>query len=228
MKAFVVAVEGGDGVGKNTISRALKDMLSADGRSVTVIDFPRYTDTIAGEALALYLNGKTKRPINTDVLSVLYALDRFEFKSEIEAAIGDNDFVIFDRYVASNVAYQAAKVEPERRFELMEWIATLELEVFRLPQPDLNVLLRLDVAAAREMIERKAPRAYTALTHDIHEADDSLQERLRENYEYLVAQNMIANWLPVNVSEGGALLPPCDICSKILPYLVRASTSALP
>jgi dTMP kinase len=125
LTAFVIAIEGGDGVGKNTIANALAEALRSKGKRAEIIDFPRYQDTHAGAALAQYLNGKSKRPIGAKVAAVLYALDRLEFKDEIDNAIESNDFVIFDRYVASNVAYLAAKVVSEDRLLLMDWVAKL-------------------------------------------------------------------------------------------------------
>ncbi|MBQ2262478.1 MAG: dTMP kinase [Loktanella sp.] len=219
MTAYIIAIEGGDGVGKNTISHALAESLRTAGNSVEVIDFPRYGDTLAGVALSQFLNGKTKRPVTPKVASVLYALDRLEFKTEIDAAVERNDFVIFDRYVASNVAYQAAKVKDADRFTIMDWVANLELVVLGLRAPDLNVFLNLDVATARELVKRKAKRDYTGLIHDIHEADDQLQEKLRENYKYLASNNLISDWLQVEVSDRGILRSPSLICAEIKQYI---------
>lgn len=219
MTAFVIAIEGGDGVGKNTISRNLAKALRSKNRSVAVIDFPRYQDTLAGGALTRFLNGNSPHPVTPKVAAVLYALDRLEFKDELDKAILSNEFVIFDRYVASNVAYQAAKVPHTDRSELMEWIAKLELETFELPVPNLNILLKLDVAAARELVQKKPTREYTELTHDLHEADDDLQQRLRENYDELAGRHMISRWLTIEVSASGVLREPTEICSEVESFI---------
>lgn len=215
MTAFIIAIEGGDGVGKNTIANALAVSLRSKSKSVAVIDFPRYGDTLAGVALKQFLNGETKRPVTAQVAAVLYALDRFEYRDDILKAINENDFVIFDRYVASNVAYQAAKVPKADRSTMMEWVANLELETFSLPRPNLNVLLRLDVAAARSLVSLKPKREYTSLEHDVHEADDTLQVRLRENYEHIADQAMISRWTVIDVSRFGSLRSPTEICAEV-------------
>lgn len=219
MTAFVIAIEGGDGVGKNTIANALADSLRSKSKSVAVIDFPRYGDTLAGGALKQFLNGETKRPVTAQVAAVLYALDRFEYLDHILKAIDENDFVIFDRYVASNVAYQAAKVPRSGSSAMMEWVASLELETFSLPRPNLNVLLRLDVAAARSLVSQKPKRDYTNLEHDVHEADDTLQAQLRENYERIADQAMISEWTVIDVSRFGSLRSPTEICLELERYI---------
>lgn len=215
MSAFTVAIEGGDGVGKNTIANALASSLRSKRKKVSVIDFPRYKDTLAGSALTQFLNGETRRPVTAEIAAVLYALDRFEYREDIERSIRSNDVVIFDRYVASNVAYQGAKVPLSDRTEMMDWVARLELETFALPKPDLNVLLRLDVTAARQLVGRKPKRAYTELVHDIHEADDALQTRLRENYELIAERGMISSWSIIDVSNAGTLRTPSEICAEL-------------
>lgn len=216
MTAFLIAIEGGDGVGKNTISNTLASALRAEGKRVEVIDFPKYSETLAGAALGTFLNGETKRPVSPKVAGVLYALDRLEYKADIEAAADMNDFIIFDRYIASNIAYQGAKVSPADRADLMDWIASLETEKFGLPLPNLNILLRLEVSRARELVGRKQRRSYTALAHDLHEADDTLQEKLRQNYEYLAETASLSPWLVVDVSLEGTLLSPATICDSIM------------
>lgn len=215
MTAFIIAIEGGDGVGKNTIANALAMSLRSKSKNVALIDFPRYGDTVAGGALKQFLNGETKQPVTAQIAAVLYALDRFEYRAEILKAVNENDFVIFDRYVASNVAYQAAKVPRADRSAMMDWVLNLELDTFSLPRPNLNVLLRLDVAAARRLVSLKPKRDYTNLEHDIHEADDTLQARLRENYQHIADQAMISKWTVIDVSRFGSLRKPAEICSEL-------------
>lgn len=215
MTAFIIAIEGGDGVGKNTIANALAHSLRSKSKSVAVIDFPRYGDTLAGGALKQFLNGRAKRPVSAQVAAVLYALDRLEYRDEIQKAVAENDFVIFDRYVASNIAYQAAKVPSDDRSAMMDWVSNIELDIFSLPKPNLNVLLRLDVTTARDLVSQKPKRDYTSLEHDVHEADDTLQARLRENYERMADQGMPSSWTVIDVSRSGLLRTPSEICTEL-------------
>ena len=134
---MLVAIEGADGVGKNTTATHLRDALIAAGRSATIIGFPRYGETLGGVTIGRLLAGELTIGATPHAAAVLYALDRFEWRGAIAAAAAAYEVVIFDRYIASNMAYQGARIaEPEAR-GLMDWILALETGQFALPRPDL-------------------------------------------------------------------------------------------
>ncbi len=87
-----------------------------------------------------------------------------------------------NRYVGSNAAHQGAKLEGAARERLLEWLDEVEYGEFALPRPDLVVLLDSPVALARQLVGRKAARAYTTLEADIHEADAGHSGATRELY----------------------------------------------
>src|SRR5690348_753674 len=107
---MIVAIEGADGAGKATTAARLCEALNAVGRSATVIAFPRYGETVGGITIGRFLAGELAVPVTPRAAAVLYALDRLEWRDAILAAQAAHDVVIFDRYIASNMAYQAAKV----------------------------------------------------------------------------------------------------------------------
>ena len=43
--------------------------------------------------------------------SLLFAGDRFESRNLLTEALGSHDVVVLDRYVASNIAHQAARLD---------------------------------------------------------------------------------------------------------------------
>ena len=97
-----------------------------DGKRAAVVSFPRYGDTIGGHVLGELLSGRLPRGATPESQAVLYALDRFESRDHVAAVAAANDVVVFDRYVASNMAYQAARVSGDEADRLMEWILALE------------------------------------------------------------------------------------------------------
>jgi len=210
-----IAVEGGDGVGKNTISKLLLVELKSLGYSARQIDFPQYGKTLAGHALGEFLGGRFKG-VSTRTAAALYALDRFESLQMHEWATSGEDYVIFDRYIASNVAYQSAKVPEDQRHELQDWIVDLECRVYGLPKPHVSVLLRLPHSKAKELIKKKDLRSYTDLKFDIHEEDKTLQDELRAVYDDLAERCVLGSWIPVDVSERSILKKPNSIVQEIL------------
>ncbi|MDG2534055.1 thymidylate kinase [Sphingomonas sp. HITSZ_GF] len=218
---IIVAIEGADGVGKNTTSRLLCETLQAAGKRATVIGFPRYGETVAGVTIGRYLAGDMPVPVSPHAAATLYALDRFEWRDAILAAVAAHDVLIFDRYVASNMAYQGARVPPEESRALMEWILALETGQFALPAPALSIYLDTPWDLARTLILQKAERSYTAKSFDEYEADVALQQRVRANYESIVGANLLGPWQIVHASAEGTMRAPGDIVGDILDHIAK-------
>jgi dTMP kinase len=161
---LLVNIEGIDGSGKGTQAARLQARLVAQGCRTQLVSFPRYRETSFGHKVADFLNGRFGQlnEVNPFLASLLYAGDRFESKAWLADAIENHEVVIFDRYVASNMAHQASKFDGAERAELIAWIEQLEFGVYELPRPDLSVLLDIPPQVAQQLIARKAPRDYTA------------------------------------------------------------------
>ena len=215
---MLIVIEGIDGSGKNTQTERLVARARADGRSAATLAFPRYGCTLFAESIAAYLNGRlgdlgagTAR-----FAAMLYAGDRFESRAELIELRQANDLLVLDRYVASNLAYQAAKLPDEDRAELIAWIRRLEFEVYRLPVPDLTILLDIPVALATELIRRKARRSYTSRSADVHEADSGYLAACRAVYVGLAAAATCGPWTTVScVDDHGQLRDAGDIHEMI-------------
>lgn len=214
--SFLLAIEGGDGAGKATAAAEVAAQLVAGGTSATVLSFPRYAETLGGHVLGEYLGGRLPHAASPRAAAVLYALDRMESAGAIAAAAASHAVVVFDRYIASNMAYQAAQVGAGEADTLMRWIARLECDQFALPIPDLNVYLDTPADVARGLILRKRKRSYTDDALDAYEADDALQVRVRERYEVMVAEDLLGGWMRVPTVAHDALRPPRDIAQAIV------------
>ena len=215
----LIAIEGADGVGKNTAACGLCDALKAAGRTALVIGFPRYGETVAGVTIGRFLAGDMPVPVTPEAAAVLYALDRREWLAKIVEARDTHDVVIFDRYIASNMAYQAARADASAARELMDWIARLELEQFALPAPTLSLYLDTPWDLARELILQKTQRSYTDRSFDEYEADIALQQRVRTNYETIVAAGLLGPWRVVQTSAEGSMRPREAIVGEITDLL---------
>lgn len=217
--SFLVAIEGADGAGKNTAAMGLRAALESQGISARVISFPRYSDTVGGFALGEFLSGRLPVPTTPQAAAVLYALDRMESVPIISAAGAANDVVIFDRYIASNMVYQASKVPEQEAYELMDWIWRLEVETFRVPPPDLSIYLDTSLEHAQELMHLKERRSYTERTLDEHEADLGLQERVRANYAAVAEKGGFGEWRVVRSATTQGLRPPEQIVEEIVALL---------
>jgi len=210
--SVLLAIEGGDGAGKGTAAANVAAALNAAGRSATTVSFPRYTGTVGGLVLGDYLAGRLARTVTPEAAAVLYALDRLESRDVLTEALRCHEVVVLDRYIASNMAYQAAKVPAAEADALMAWILVLEREQFGLPGADLTVYLDTPVEVARGLIAQKHRRAYTDRTFDENEADVALQARVRRNYAAMAAAGLGGRWATV----AGAPRTPAEVAAEIV------------
>jgi dTMP kinase len=187
-----IAIEGIDGSGKQTQVRLLGRELESRGYQVLSTGFPQYGSWF-GKMVGQFLNGDLG-PLNTvdpHFTALLYAGDRFESKQPIVAALESGGVVLADRYVASNLAHQAARAAPEKRAEFRAWIEHLEYNIYGLPKEDLVVYLRLPPREAQSLIAKKSARAYTHAAHDILESNIRHLQGAADMYDQLARA---ANW----------------------------------
>ena len=208
---MLIAIEGIDGSGKGTQAGRLTERLRSAGVSVQLLSFPRYQATRFGKAIGDFLNGRfgPLDQVHPILASLLYAGDRFESRDALKAAIYANDVVVLDRFVASNIAHQGAKLTGLLREELKDWVETVEFEIFALPQPDLVILLDLPAEAAQKLIAKKSARSYTDKKADLQEADGAYLAEVRSLYLELAAND--SRWRIVPCLKDGMLRTIDDI-----------------
>ena len=201
MSALLVAIEGIDGSGKGTQASLLRDALTREGFSCGVIAFPRYDATTFGRTIARYLNGEfgDLQTVGPHFAALLYAGDRFESLPLIQSEIESRDVLIFDRYVPSNLAHQAAKLPAIQRDPFIAWVESIEYGVYKLPRPDLVIFLDMPVDLAQQLIAQKPTRRYTSKAADLHEADREHLEQTAQVYRHLAERDR--TWHVVNCAD---------------------------
>lgn len=201
---MIVAIEGVDGAGKHTLTTRLLAEIAARSRTAVRLAFPRYPVSPLGPAVRAMLDGDPGLAAIADsprATALLFALDRAAAAAELADLAKTHDVVIVDRYVASNAAYGAARLPVGERADFLRWVADTEFGVLRLPPPDLQVLLRVPVQAARAGARARAEQdAGRAL--DTFEADEGLQARCADIYDMLAATGWGAPWLVVDRDSG--------------------------
>ena len=173
------------------LARALK----LRGVECAQFSFPRYESSF-GKLVAQYLNGDfgPLTAVDAHLSALLYAGDRFESKAELVAALASGKTVLADRYIASNLAHQTARVAAEKRAEFLAWLRKLEYGLYGLPAEDLVIYLRLPLSEAHRLVGMKAAREYTSKQRDLQEADQKHLEQAAAVYESLSKE---ANWVTV-------------------------------
>jgi len=223
---LLVAIEGIDGTGKGTQARRLVDALSAAGYRTRLIGFPRYTETSFGRRIGAYLNGQygSLDDVHPLLAALLYAGDRFESRDLLQQSIASCDVVVLDRYVASNIAHQAAKRSGTEQEDLRAFIEQLEFGTYQLPRADLVLLLDLPAVRAQQLIAKKARREYTDRVADLQEENTGYLENVRQMYLRLAADN--PEWQRIDVLRDGALRSIEDIAGDVFGVVTRKVQTA--
>lgn len=185
--AFIV-LEGLDGAGKSTQIKKLQQLLQERGRKYEYIHFPRFDTPVYGDLIARFLRGELGgiSEVNPYLLALIYAGDRKDAAETIRRWITEDTFVIIDRYVCSNIAYQCAKLpDPQQKSALREWILNLEYEVNAIPKPDETLFLDVPFEFTEKSLTKEREgddRDYLNGKKDIHEASLVLQQQVRRVY----------------------------------------------
>ena len=221
-----IVIEGLDGAGKSTQIKFLGDYLNKIGISHYYLHFPRTDSPVFGDLVARFLRGEFGKldEVNPYLVALIYAGDRKDAAETILQHLKKNQYVIVDRYVYSNIAYQCAKISDERkRNNLKDWIINLEYFYYKIPKPDLSIFLDVpfQFTASKLSKERRGDdRKYLNGNIDIHENDLQFQKFVRE--VYLNQASIDQSLKIVDCSDqGGIILPPDKIFDKILLILKK-------
>jgi dTMP kinase len=213
----LIAIEGIDGAGKGTLTRALAAHATTQGRRVATLSFPRYKETRFAALIEQYLNGRFGglKDVSPDFAALLYAGDRLESRQVLLDLLAANDLVLLDRYVESNVAYNAAKLPAGQRGALIDWIREVEYGTFELPVPRAILLVATTPAVADGLVARKGSRSYTSETRDLHESAGDYMATVARVYAGLAESGRPCPWYTLITDDGaGGLRPPAEIAAE--------------
>jgi dTMP kinase len=145
-------------------------------------------------------------------MALLFALDRRAAAPELHAARESNDVVLVDRYIASNVAYHAARAHQPGDGELAAWLRELEVERFGVPVPDHQLLLAVPQSVAAQRAEHRE-RTEEGRARDAYEWDAGLQQRTAAAYAQLAAASWLSPW---TVLDGSGPIDADALASQLL------------
>lgn len=197
-----IVIEGIDSSGKKTQSERLVERLEESGEKVKFVEFPTYEDTEFGGLVSKFLRGEfgDRDEVPVEIISMIYAIDRYQFKKEYYDFLNEGGIIVANRYSQSNIAFQTAEYEDKEFDELKGWIKNIES---RLPQPDMVFVLDIDPLKAQELMEKKDLREYLkGEQKDINEEKLEFQRKVADNYMELAE---IYDWNKVRCVENGEL-----------------------
>jgi dTMP kinase len=195
---IMIAFEGIDGSGKNTQSKLLAQSLRKMGHKVWLQDFPRYDSTV-GAWIKKALTEK-EHELTDAALHLLMEVDRVDFIHD-SSPFDDLDFIVFDRWTLSNLAFMRAK---ELDTTLCEQVQTF--------LPKANITFFLDIPSGESFLRRPDRR-------DKHETNSELLFNTRKHYKYLMDELIASDELAVSI---GGTQDVEDIHNEVMAHVKLA------
>ena len=192
IKNKFIAIEGLDGAGKSTQIDLLIKHLEKENIPTKFIHFPRHNKGIFGALISRFLRGEfgAVDNVHPQLVALLFAEDRKDFAASINQWLVEGYFVLVDRYVISNIAYQCAKLTDTTEKETLKtWINTFEYDYNKIPKPDLSIYLEVPFDFTLKSLthrQKNEARHYLKGQNDIHEADFGLQLAVKQEYDNIL------------------------------------------
>lgn len=190
-RGALIVLEGCDRAGKTTQCKRIVEHLVQSGHKAKFMNFPdRSTD--CGKLINSYLTNKDN--FTDEGIHLLFTLNRWEARKQMEQLLQDGTSLIVDRYSYSGVAFSSAKGLE------MDWCKAPEAGLLK---PDLVLLLTLSAEAMAKRggfgeeryevpeLQRRVMEKFQALSDDSYwrqiDADKSPDELTAELSELVLA-----------------------------------------
>jgi len=131
--AFIV-FEGADGAGKSTLCDRIAKELASRGLDVIKTAEPTH------EGIGAFIRSGSAGDISQRTEALLFVADRNDHTEWIQEQVSEGKIVLCDRYFASTVAYQSARLNGDASD--MDWLIRINDEFIDIP--DAIILLDID------------------------------------------------------------------------------------
>ncbi|MEM5798554.1 MAG: dTMP kinase, partial [Candidatus Aenigmatarchaeota archaeon] len=132
MRGRFITIEGIDGAGGETQSKALVAYLKKKGIKAVRLSYPDSSGLI-GKLIYTWLSSSYE--LKPNILFLLYASDMLKDAEKIKRYVKSGYWVIADRWFGSTLAYQGTEIGLNRALQFAR--------IFDIPKPDVNILLRI-------------------------------------------------------------------------------------
>lgn len=227
----IITIDGLDGSGKETLTRALVSELKKryGEDKVESISFPHY-ESSSGEVIRKFISGATslhKLVPNTRLpymVCELFAINRREYFMKNGKPDPDKIYV-FDRYSASNILYQAQGFSVDQINALIDFNLSTDYSVYGNPKPDFSLFLRVPYFTLRERLDSRQVNKNGALS-DEYEADTFLKASYHLSELLVLKQEFIHtsklfDYIIDGVNEQGNAYTPESLALYVMSVLVE-------
>jgi dTMP kinase len=168
--AFIV-FEGADGAGKSSVCKRVAESLTAKGFEVVQTAEPTH------EGIGAFIRSGSAGAISQRTEALLFVADRNDHTERIEKDVSEGRIVLCDRYFASTVAYQSARLDGDASD--MDWLIRINDEF--IDRPNAIILLDIDPEIGMGRVGDRGEEISKFERLDF-------QKQVRANYLYLAEQ----------------------------------------
>jgi dTMP kinase len=134
MRGAFIVFEGADGAGKSSLCRRIRDELASRGIDAVLTAEPTH------EGIGAFIRSGDAGSISQRTEALLFVADRNDHTERISKLVSEGKVVLCDRYFASTVAYQSARLDGDASDR--EWLIQINRQF--IDRPDTTILLDID------------------------------------------------------------------------------------
>ena len=222
MRGKLIVIEGTDCSGKETQAKLLIEHLKKRGMKVEIFSFPNY-DSPTGKIIGGPFLGKPAIGegwfeegavlVEPKVAALYYAADRRYNLPKIEEKLNQGISLILDRYVYSNMAHQAGKIEDtNERMNMYAWLDILEFKLLELPKPDIAIFLHMPSMFAKKLKQNR---------NEIPDQLENDEEYLKKAENAYIELASVYKWKTVECVENNTIKSIEQIGDEVLKLVLE-------
>ncbi|MBE6519410.1 MAG: dTMP kinase [Thermoplasmata archaeon] len=165
MKGAFIVFEGADGAGKSSLCKRVAEWLTAKGRDVVLTAEPTH------EGIGAFIRSGNAGGISQRTEALLFVADRNDHTEKIMRMVEEGKVVLSDRYFASTVAYQSARLDGDASDR--DWLIDINRQF--IDRPDATILLDIDPKVGLSRVGDRGEEISKFERMDF-------QKQVRENY----------------------------------------------
>ena len=195
--AFIV-FEGADGAGKSSLCRRIAEELTAKGIEVVLTAEPTH------EGIGAFIRSGGAGDISQRTEALLFVADRNDHTEKIKEMVSEGKVVLCDRYFASTVAYQSAKLDGDASDR--EWLIGINREFIDIPEA--IILLDIDPKVGMDRVGVRGEEISKFERLDF-------QNQVRENY-LLLAKEFGFDVIDASQTQDQVFAEAMEIVDKVI------------
>ncbi len=211
----IIVIEGTDCSGKETQTKLLLENLKNDGIKIDSMSFPNYESPTGKIVGGPYLGkeyicdgwfAEGAALVDPYVAMCYFGADR-RYNLPLIMEKLNNGHLILDRYVYSNMAHQAGKLDDvDARNKMIDKLEEFEFGILELPRPDIAIFLYMPYEYGLKLKEGRSEKL------DQHEI--SYENQVNSIKTYLEMESRY-NFIRIDCVKDGSIRTKQDISDEI-------------